>query len=225
MSDPNRPTYYEVLAQAHRRLRPTGYLEIGVHEGHSLQLADSSTRCVGVDPEPNIGFDTTATIVATTSDAYFAERDLSSDLGTTLDLAFIDGLHLFEQALRDFINVEANASPNTVVMIHDCLPIDSVTSARERTTVIWSGDVWKVVVALARHRGDLTITTLDAQPTGLGVIRGLDPTSHVLSDRFDDIVAELAETDYDEEFRSELSVTDVTPATLSAVFGPLPAGA
>ena len=80
-------------------------------------------------------------------------------------------------------------------------------------------------MALARHRGDLTITTLDAQPTGLGVIRGLDPTSHVLSDRFDDIVAELAETDYDEEFRSELSVTDVTPATLSAVFGPLPAGA
>jgi hypothetical protein len=215
-------TYYEVLAEAHRRIRPAGYLEIGVHEGHSLQLADPSTRCVGIDPEPNVSFPTDAIVRAITSDAYFADHDLRADLGGAPDLVFIDGLHLFEQALRDFINVEANSHPGTVVAIHDCLPIDAVTSARERTTVIWSGDVWKVVVALARHREDLDISTLDAQPTGLGVIGKLDPTSTVLSERFDDIVAELIDTDYADTHRSELHVTPADNARYELLFGPAP---
>ena len=45
-----------------------------------------------------------------------------------MELAFIDGLHLFEQVLRDFINVERHSSPSTVVLLHDCLPLDEATA-------------------------------------------------------------------------------------------------
>ena len=85
------------------------------------------------------------------SDEFFAEHDLKSILGESVHLAFIDGMHLFEFALRDFINLERACSRDAVILINDCNPPDSVAAARERTTSFWTGDVWKLVLAL---RGD-----------------------------------------------------------------------
>ena len=48
-----------------------------------------------------------------TSDAFFASGFLGK-LGIVPDFAFIDGMHLFEFALRDFINVEKHATADTV---------------------------------------------------------------------------------------------------------------
>lgn len=195
--DPTTPssgptTYYELLAALHTRLRPAVYLEIGVHEGHSLRLARPGTTSVGVDPEPRLTTSVPgARVVATTSDEFFARPDAAAVLGGPVDLAFVDGLHLWEQALRDVANTERLAHPASVIAIHDCLPIDAVTSARERTTVVWSGDVWKVVVALRRHRPDLRVHTLDVAPTGLALVTGCDPDNRVLLERHDAIVAEL----------------------------------
>jgi predicted O-methyltransferase YrrM len=192
-------TYYGLLRRAHEIIRPEVYLEIGVHEGYSLALVQSGTRAVCVDPEPKVADpppDTT--IVAATSDEFFARPDVDELLGGPVDLAFVDGLHLHEQTLRDLANVERHSHPDGVILIHDCLPIDAVTSARERTTVVWSGDVWKVVVALRRHRPDLGVTTVDVEPTGIAVVTGLDPASTVLNDAHDDIVADLATLDYEE---------------------------
>jgi hypothetical protein len=62
-------------------------------------------------------------------------------------LAFIDGLHLFEQAFLDFIALEKFARPGSVIMIHDCLPLNRVTADRTRTTDFYTGDVWKLVGA------------------------------------------------------------------------------
>ena len=192
-------TYYGVLRRAHELRRPDVYLEIGVHEGHSLAFVQPGTRTTGVDPAPKVDdppADTT--IVAATSDDFFTRSDVADVLGGPIDLAFVDGLHLHEQTLRDVANVEHHARPDGVILVHDGLPIDAVTSARERTTMVWSGDVWKVVVALRRHRPDLTVTTVDAAPTGLAVITGLDPENTVLRDRYDDIVAELRDLTFDD---------------------------
>jgi Methyltransferase domain len=41
-------------------------------------------------------------------------------------MAFIDGLHHFEQVLRDFINVEKRATSEGLIVIHDCIPFDEV---------------------------------------------------------------------------------------------------
>ena len=192
-------TYYGLLRRAHEVLRPARYLEIGVHEGHSLSFVCEGTRAVGVDPEPKVDQPPADTvIVPTTSDAFFADPDLVGLLGGPIDLAFIDGLHLHEQALRDVANAERHSSPDGVILIHDCLPIDARTSSRARRTVVWSGDVWKVVVALRRHRPDLTVTTVDVAPTGMAIVSGLDPSSTLLFDRFDEIVAELAQLEFDD---------------------------
>src|SRR5256885_12302956 len=47
----------------------------------------------------------------------FAEHDLSKELGgRPVDLAFIDGMHLFEFALRDFVNLERYCAPGSTIL-------------------------------------------------------------------------------------------------------------
>ena len=192
-------TYYGLLRRTHEILKPRCYLEIGVHRGHSLALVQPETHAVGIDPEPMVEDPPDkAVIVPATSDDFFSNPDLFGLLGGHLDLAFVDGLHLFEQALRDVANVEHHSNPDGIILIHDCLPIDAETSAREQTSMIWSGDVWKVVVALRRHRQDLTVTTVDVEPTGLAIVSGLDPNNTVLFDRYDEIVDELRDLSFDD---------------------------
>ena len=55
--------------------------------------------------------------------------------GTRLDLVFVDGMHLFEFALRDFMNVERHADWWSVIVFDDILPRDVDEAARERHTV------------------------------------------------------------------------------------------
>ncbi|MDQ3146276.1 MAG: class I SAM-dependent methyltransferase [Actinomycetota bacterium] len=163
---------------------------MGVHEGDSLRLVRSGTRAVGIDPGPDVrhrlGPDTT--VVEATSDEVLAGTTVPDLLGgLPIDLAFIDGMHLFEYALRDFIGLERWCAPGATILVHDCLPLDAETSARERSSVFWSGDVWKLPVCLAEHRPALDWRTVDVEPTGLAVIRALDPTSTTLSDRYEEI--------------------------------------
>ena len=199
-------TYYGLLRRIHELRQPDLYVEIGVHEGHSLAFVQPGTRIVGVDPAPKVAEpppDTT--IVAETSDDFFANP--AALRGEAIDLAFADGLHLWEQTLRDVANLERHSAPASVILIHDCNPIDEVTAARERTTAIWSGDVWKTVVALRRFRPDLSVVTADVEPTGLAIVTQLDPTNRVLFDRFDEIVNDIDQlrwADIESADRSEL---------------------
>jgi hypothetical protein len=115
-----------------------------------------------------------------------------------VDLAFIDGLHLFEQVLRDFINLERFCAPESVILMHDCLPRDRETSTRDRRTVFWTGDIWKIVPCLTRYRPDLLVHTLDVPPTGLAIVTNLDPQSRVLPDLYDKLCEEFIPLDYDD---------------------------
>ncbi len=198
----SHPTYYHLLAELHRRRQPATYLEIGVHEGHSLGLVAPTTKVVGIDPEPKIvgDLDDHISIVTATSDDYFASEAGQAPFGDApIDMAFIDGMHHVEFALRDFINIEARSAPGSTVLIHDCMPIDETTASRERTTVIWSGDIWKLIPFLREHRPDLDVTVHDVEPTGLAEITNLDPSNTVLSDRYDDLVDALIATPWPED--------------------------
>jgi hypothetical protein len=111
-----------------------------------------------------------------TSDAFFAEHARNSLLGQRrVDLAFIDGMHLFEFALRDFHNVERWCARGSTVLLHDCLPVAAVAALRQRRTTFWVGDTWKALEYLLRTRPDLSISLVPCYPSGLVIIRNLNP--------------------------------------------------
>jgi len=176
--------YLDVLARLHSELSPSHYLEIGVSHGRSLALARGAAT--GVDPAPAIECElpSTTKVVPLTSDEFFAT--ISDDFAP--DFCFIDGLHLFEYALRDFINIERFAAPGTVVVIDDIFPNHPLQAERERRTRVWTGDVWRFVDILHRHRPDLFLMPLDASPAGLLLIAGLDPSNRVLPQNYDVLV-------------------------------------
>ncbi|MFD6178512.1 MULTISPECIES: class I SAM-dependent methyltransferase [unclassified Isoptericola] len=190
-----RTTRHELLTGLHRRLRPRTYLEIGVANGSSLQL--SSVPSVAIDPAYSVTKELGARVrlARTTSDEYFATTDPKKWLGGPVELAFIDGMHLFEYALRDFINVEKHCRWSSVVVLDDMLPRDVDEAARDRHTSAWTGDVFRVADVLRDLRPDLTVLPVDTAPTGTVVVLGLDPTSTVLSDGYDRIVADYTQDD------------------------------
>ncbi len=175
--------YLAHLTRFHEMLAPRVYLEIGVDAGRTLSLARPPTLALGVDPTAKEGgvFAAPTRLFPVESDVFFSSGQAAEALaGRPVDLAFVDGLHLFEQALSDFIHVERHAAADSVVLFHDCLPLTPATASRNRTTGFWSGDVWKIVPILQRLRRDLTVLLIPAYPTGLLAVTGLDPASRVL---------------------------------------------
>jgi hypothetical protein len=191
--------YLELLKRIHALVRPATYCEIGVFEGDSLALASAHTDAIGIDPAPIIGRPLSARtrLFAQTSNDFFATHDLRAEFGgRALELAFIDGMHQFEFALRDFVNLEKACARDSWILLHDCYPIDEVSAARERRSGFWSGDIWRTILALKKYRPDLDVVTIASPPTGLGLVRSLDPGSRVLADRYDEIVRDLASFQY-----------------------------
>ena len=182
--------YLEVLDQLHAMLAPRFYLEVGVRHGRSLALARGAA--LGVDPAPEltVALPESTRVVTAASDDFFAGPD--AELAQAPDLAFIDGMHLFEYALRDFMHIERLAGPGTAVVIDDISPSHPAQAARTRRTRVWTGDVWKLQACLAEHRPDLFVLLLDTAPTGLLLVAGLDPANRVLWDRYNPIVRKYA---------------------------------
>lgn len=153
---PGRPTHSSRRVNAlARRIGARRYLEIGVNQGHTFRGVEVPER-VGVDPD--FRFDTTAvaneatTLHALTSDAFFAEAAGSSPF----DIVFIDGLHVFEQVVRDLTNTLAWTTWRSAILIDDTIPSDVYSSLPDQREAIrlrhaaggkgaaWHGDVFKV---------------------------------------------------------------------------------
>lgn len=218
--------YFRLLARFHRHLRPRSYLEIGVFKGLSIALAGPETIAIGVDPHPQIeaALGANMHIHAATSDDYFARHDVRAELGgLPLDLAFIDGMHNFEFALHDFINIERLCTPESVILIHDCYPLDRLSAGRERKTEFWSGDIWRMLLLLRQHRPDLQVRTIAVKPTGLGMITGLDPHSRVLSGRIEELIAEYLALDFAELERDKDGMLNRFPNDWEKIRACLPA--
>lgn len=195
------PRYTDVLERAHRRLRPRTYFEIGSRRGSSLRVA--SCASLAVDPafqleEGVVGTKPICLLHQTTSDEFFATRDPIAILGGRIDLAFIDGLHVFDFALRDFMNTERSAAPGSIIVLDDICPRDFYmaratfkpeTEQPTKYKGYWTGDVWKMIPILREYRRDLQVRVIDTRPTGLAVISGLDPADGALAASYDEIVA------------------------------------
>jgi len=159
------------INRAIARLGATTYLEIGVRAGACLHRV-SAARKVGVDPCRQGFRERSASDVycEMPSDEFFESRAPELFASSPIEVAFVDGLHEFRQALRDVMNVERFLSPRGVVFLHDCNPA-SRRRAEVRDGGVWNGDVWKAAVYIRRERPDLRLFTLDCSE-GLGVITG-----------------------------------------------------
>ena len=185
------------LDRVHVRVLPRTYVEIGIYHGKSLEMALPGTRIVGIDPDFDIRarIDRSAKLFRCTSDHFFSAYDLSEELGSPVDLAFIDGMHLFEFALRDFINIERHAHSASLVLIDDCIPPTERAANRERIgSGAWCGDVWKLPLALREYRPDLDLTIFEA--SGTTIVRGLDPSSTVLTECYEELLERYTPLDY-----------------------------
>ncbi len=210
--------YLRFLRRMHETLKPETYFEIGTETGKSLKRAPG--RAIAVDPafrlkHEVLGKKPALHLFRQTSDDFFASG-IAPRIAPGIDLAFLDGMHLFEFLLRDFINTERLCNPGAVIAIHDVVPITRIAAEREwdrKNTVSWTGDVWKIVPVLRRHRPDLTVRVADCAPSGLAVITGLDPENNDLSDAYDEIVAEWR----------DLTIDEFGTAALAKALAPVPA--
>ena len=184
-------TKYEFLAQLHAQLQPRGYLEIGVQTGASLAIAQCPS--IGIDPAPLIGSQGDKRVYTMTSDDFWADAALTAfdNDFPPVDLVYIDGMHLFEFALRDFINVERVCHKGTVVVFDDVLPYNEAIAAREQPPGDWTGDVWKVVDIIGNLRFDLDHRLVDVWSTGAFVVWGFGQSpidSIILQSHYEKIV-------------------------------------
>jgi hypothetical protein len=83
--------------------------------------------------------------------------------------------------------------------MHDCLPVARSAAARERVSTFWVGDVWKALECLLDYRSDLSIHVVPTAPSGLVVVRRLDPASTRLHEKADEIVERYRGSPYPHE--------------------------
>lgn len=193
-------TRHELLGLLHQKMQPRTYLEIGIRTGNSMAL--SRTRSIGVDPyfkiDKPIRCDVQL-IKATSDDVFAGDNPLAHFGGIPVDLAFIDGMHLSEFALRDFINTERYCHAGSVIVLDDVLPRNVLEAGRGRvgsaTKGAWAGDVYKIIDVLRTHRPDLIVVEVATKPTGTLVVLLPDPENRVLAAEYDALVPELVVPD------------------------------
>lgn len=183
--------YLEALSIAHKILEPDFYLEIGCREGRSLSLA--TCRSLAIDPEFEIRYTlkSPTQIFSQKSVDFFNRPDLWQLLRERPDLSFIDGMHLVEYVLRDFINLEKCSKRSSVILIDDVLPREIEWTKRIRESQYWTGDVYRVIPILRNYRPDLQVEIFDVDNKGLAVISNLDPSNHLLLSQLDLILTDL----------------------------------
>ena len=135
------------------------------------------------------------------SDEFFAEYDVRVFFPRGVDIAFLDGMHRFEYLLRDFMNTERCCHDRSLILLHDCLPVNLRMAERkwltdpaeqESTRSWWAGDVWRLLPILKKYRPDLRMRFLDCPPTGLVAVTNLDPRSAVLRRSYYTILDEFS---------------------------------
>lgn len=191
--------YLNFLKILHKSAVFDWYMEVGCRAGRTFGPVRG--RTIAVDPffritENVINSKPNLFIFQQTSDDFFAD-DFVGKMGIKLSLSFLDGMHLFEFLLRDFINTEKLSDKNGAIMLHDCCPWNFPMQTRSYENLPdgrpWTGDVWKLIPILQEYRPDLTIEILGSAPSGLVILSGLDPKNTVLTDNYDEIIKQYTD--------------------------------
>lgn len=193
----------DLIQQIVNRKNAKKYLEIGVHDGFNF-LNIKCKKKIAVDPEFKISNKKKATsFLKNTTNICNEYYELTSDdffvnyaekiKSISPHVVFIDGLHTFEQSLKDCYNSLNCIADDGIIIMHDCNPPNaasatlatSIPEAEKKWklendlgwTGEWCGDVWKTIPYIIKNNPELDVTVLNAD-YGLGIIRrstGLNP--------------------------------------------------
>jgi hypothetical protein len=142
------------------------YLEIGTQNPNGNFNQIDIKNKYSVEPFPPSGLNANDYSFVGTSDQYF--DFISPD--TKFDIIFIDGLHHYQQVLKDIENSLNHLSENGTIVCHDCLPTTEKMQERDDHGGEWTGDVWKAIAKLRVETIDLDIKVVDTD-YGCGIIR------------------------------------------------------
>jgi len=138
------------------------YLEVGTQDPNSnfnkIQIAYKES----IDPKPW----GPVTFIGT-SDEYF---ESIKDSNKSFDIIFIDGLHHYDQVLKDIENSLKHLNKNGTIVCHDCLPTSKKMQERQDYGGEWTGDVWKAIAELRITNKDLEIKVVNTD-YGCGILR------------------------------------------------------
>jgi len=149
---------YEIINHFTSKFNKCRYLEIGSQFRKCFDLIDADIKH---DIEPDIKCNPCFKM---TSDDFFRNNKL------IYDVIFIDGLHHWEQVLKDVYNGSKSLSDDGYIIIHDCLPNLEIEQLREQRSLNWLGDVWKVQAWLVENFK--RVFTISDSDRGCGIIEG-----------------------------------------------------
>jgi len=178
----------ELIQEAINAINGKTYLEIGVENGVNFMPIKIKHK-IAVDPKFAVTRKSKlkwmvlnwsnffSSFFECTSDVYFSQHK-----NTKYDVVFVDGLHTFEQSLKDVENSLESLNEGGIIFVHDCIPPHEAAAFNKQLThdealamnikgwtPEWCGDVWKTICYLRMNRRDLRIFTLDLD-YGLAVI-------------------------------------------------------
>jgi len=140
------------------------YLEVGsqyLNNFNRIQVKNKTS----VEPYPPEEFKSQIDYLLT-SDDYFEQLDKD----VKFDLVFIDGLHHWEQVIKDVENSLDHLKEGGSILCHDCLPTTEREQLRDDPGGSWMGDVWKAMFVLMKTRPDLEINIINTD-CGCGLIQ------------------------------------------------------
>ena len=160
----------------------SNYIEIVVRNGENFFAIRTKSK-IGVDPNYFFSkrfylksfcksFNWNYKMFRKTSNEFFEFDANKVYKHKKIDVAFIDGLHRYEQCLHDAINCLRYLSHDGCIIFHDCNPLsmEAASPKLPREAINWNGDVWKAIHHLRKYKNYFECFTLDFDE-GIGVLR------------------------------------------------------
>ena len=148
------PTRTEIIQKFINKTQAVNYLEIGCDTNANFSKIKVKNK-IGVDPN-------SGGTHRMTSDEFFKDNQLK------FDVIFLDGLHTYQQTIKDIQNSIKHIQDKGIIFIHDCLPKKIWNQLVPRLYGHWNGDVWKAIVE-ARTYDEIDTFTCIADH-GIGII-------------------------------------------------------
>jgi hypothetical protein len=150
----NEPSRIHIIKEIIKRENYKDYLEIGCDNDENFSQVDIENK-IGIDPLKG-------GTLRMTSDQFFKNNKKN------FDMIFLDGLHTYEQTIKDIDNSLKVLNNKGVILIHDCLPKKIWNQIVPRIYGHWNGDVWKAIVHSRTY--DYAETYTCTADHGLGII-------------------------------------------------------